>query len=92
VTDDRTSHSQGIPEPTDTVDGPVGRVWHNETLMSDPIDSDVGPVLPIDAALGGSEGENGAIDGLPGRYERQAQEDDEAGLDLTRIPLGETNG
>lgn len=51
-----------------------------------------GPVLPIDAALGGPEGENGAIDGLPGRYERQAQEDAPAGLDLTQVPLGETNG
>jgi hypothetical protein len=92
VTDDRVSNSQGVPEATDDVIGPVGGVWHNETLMSDPIDSDVGPVLPIDAALGGPEGESGAIDGLPGRYERQAQEDDEPGLDLTRIPLGETNG
>jgi hypothetical protein len=92
VTDDRASNSQGVPEATDDVVGPVGAVLHNETLMSDPIDSDVGPVLPIDAALGGPEGENGAIDGLPGRYERQAQEDDEPGLDLTRIPLGETNG
>ena len=92
MTDDRASNSQGVPEATDTVDGPVGGVWHNETLMSDPIDSDVGPVLPIDAALGGAEGENGAIDGLPGRFERQAQEDDEPGLDLARIPLGETNG
>ena len=51
-----------------------------------------GPVLPIAAALGGPEGENGAIDGLPGRYERQAQEDAPAGLDLTQVPLGETNG
>jgi hypothetical protein len=92
VNHDRPTNSQGVPEATDDVVGPVGGVRHNETLTSDPIDSDVGPVLPIDAALGGPEGENGAIDGLPGRYERQAQEDDEPGLDLTRIPLGETNG
>ena len=92
MTDDRVSNSQGVPEATDTVDGPVGGVWHNETPISDPIDSDVGPVPPIDGVPGGPADENGAIDGLPGRYERQAQEDDEPGLDLTRIPLGETNG
>ena len=92
MTDDRASNSQGVPEATDTVDGPVGGVWHNETPISDPIDSDVGPVRPIDAAPGGPGGENGEIDGLPGRFERQAQEDAAAGLDLAQIPLGETNG
>jgi hypothetical protein len=92
VTDDRASNSQGVPEAADTVDGPAGGVRHNETLASDPIGADVGPLPPIDGVPGGPEGENGAIDGLPGRFEHQAQEDAAAGLDLTQIPLGETNG
>jgi hypothetical protein len=92
VTDDRASNSQGVPEATDTVDGPVGGVGHNETLMSDPIGADVGPLPPIDGVPGGPADENGTIDGLPGRYERRAQEDAAAGLDLTRVPLGDNNG
>lgn len=60
--------------------------------MSDPIDTDIVPVLPIDAAPGGPADESGAIDGLPGRFERRAEEDAEPGLDLTPSPAGASNG
>jgi hypothetical protein len=59
--------------------------------MSDPIGADVGPLPPIDAVPGGTSNE-GAIDGLPGRYERQDEEDAAAGLDMIRAPLGASNG
>jgi hypothetical protein len=66
--------------------------WPNESLPSDPIGADVGPLPPIDGGSGDPADKDGAIDGLPGRYERQAEEDDEVGLDLTHAPLGATNG
>ena len=44
-----------------------------------------------DAAAGDPSNE-GAIDGLPGRYERRDEEDGAAGLDMTRAPLGASNG
>lgn len=66
--------------------------WRNENLLSDPIGANVGPLPPIDAGSGDPADKDGAIDGVPGRYERQAVEDDEVGLDLTRVPLGATNG
>jgi hypothetical protein len=89
VNDDRPTNSQRAADAGDVV-GPVGGVRHNETLTPDPIGADVGPLPPIDGVPGGPADENGAIDGLPGRYERQAQED-AAGLDLTRVPLGANN-
>jgi hypothetical protein len=69
----------------------------------DPIGADVGPLPPIDSGVDDRTGEygskepatdsaDGAIDGLPGRYERQDEEVDEVGLDLTHAPLGATNG
>ncbi|HEX7490168.1 MAG TPA: hypothetical protein VF337_00515 [Candidatus Limnocylindrales bacterium] len=87
---DRPTNSQRAADAGDVVVGPVGGVRHNKTLTPDPIGADVGPLPPIDGVPGSPADENGAIDGLPGRYERQAQED-AAGLDLTRVPLGANN-
>jgi hypothetical protein len=91
VTRDRETSSELSPDAGDIGVGPAEDVWHNERLMSDPIGADVGPLPPIDAEPGGPADENGAIDGLPGRFERQDQEDAEAGLDLTRAPIGAGN-
>jgi hypothetical protein len=79
VIDDHRTNSQGVRD-----DGYIAR--------PDPIGADVGPLPPIDAGSGDPADKDGAIDGLPGRYERQAEEDDEVGLDLTHAPLGATNG
>jgi hypothetical protein len=62
-----------------------------ETPRPDPIGADVGPLPPIDAEPGDPSNE-GAIDGLPGRYERRDEEDGAAGLDMTRAPFGASNG
>ena len=64
----------------------------NETRMSDPIGAEIGPSSTIDTMPGVPSNENGAIDGLPGRYERQDEEDAETGLDLTPAPAGASNG
>jgi hypothetical protein len=49
-------------------------------------------LLPTDVVPGAQSNENGAIDGLPGRYERQDEEDAAAGLEMTQAPLGAGNG
>ena len=89
---DRPTNSQRAADAGDIVVGPVGGVRHNETLTSDPIGADVGPLPPIDTEPGSPPDENGSIDGLPGRVERGDEEDAEPGLDLNRFPLGATNG
>lgn len=78
--------------------------WPDENPPSDPIGPAVGPLPPIDSGADDQVGEggaedpatggstDGAIDGRPGRFERQAEEVDEIGLDLTHAPLGATNG
>jgi hypothetical protein len=80
--------SPGTPDAVDIVTAPAG----NARLNEDPIGANVGPLPPIDAAPGGPSDENGAIDGLPGRYERQDEEDAAAGLDMARASLGASNG
>ena len=89
---DSVATSHRSPNAVDIVTARTGDARLNETLMSDPIGADVGPLPPIDAVPGGPSNENGAIDGLPGRYERQDEEDAAAGLDMTRAPLGASNG
>ena len=84
--------SHPTPNAGDIITAPTGHAWLNETLMSDPIGAEVGPLAPIDAVPGGPSNVNGAIDGLPGRYERQDDEDAGAGMDMTRAPLGASNG
>lgn len=80
--------SPGTPGVVDVVTAPAGEARLNE----DALGANVGPLPPIDAVPGGPSNENGAIDGLPGRYERQEEEDAAAGLDLTRASLGASNG
>jgi len=87
VTNDSAT-SPGTPDAGDIVTPSTGDV----RLTEDPIGADVGPLPPIDAVPGGPSNENGAIDGQPGRYERQDEEDAAAGLDMTRAPLGASNG
>jgi hypothetical protein len=91
VTNDSVATSHRSPNAVDIVTARTGDARLNETLMSDPIGADVGPLPPIDAVPGGTSNE-GAIDGLPGRYERQDEEDAAAGLDMIRAPLGASNG
>jgi hypothetical protein len=91
VTRDRETSSQLSPDAGDIGVGPAEQVWHNERLMSDPIGADVGPLPPIDGVPVELTDEPGAIDGLPGRVERQDQEEAEAGLDLTRAPIAAGN-
>jgi hypothetical protein len=90
VTHERATSSDRTPDARDIV-WPAGDAPLNEPLTPDPSGADNGPLPPIDPPPGDPRDENRAIDGLPGRYERNAQEDDEAGLDLTRVPLGESN-
>ena len=92
MTNDSATSSRRTPNAGDIVIAPTGDAWLNDTLISDPIGADVGPLPPIDAVPGGPSNVNGAIDGLPGRYERQDEEDAAAGLDMTRAPLGASNG
>jgi hypothetical protein len=92
VTNDSATSSHPTPNAGDIVTATTGDARLNETLMSDPIGADVGPLPPIDAVPGGPSNVNGAIDGLPGRYERRDEEDAAAGLDMTRTPLGSSNG
>ena len=92
MTDDRATGSRPSPNDGDIVTAPAVEPRLNETLKSDPIGADVGPLPPIDAVPGGPSDVNGAIDGLPGRFERQDEEDAAAGLDMTLAPLGATNG
>ena len=80
--------SPGTPDALDIVTAPTVDARLNE----DPIGANVGPLPPIDAVPGGPPNVNGAIDGQPGRYERQDEEDTGAGLDMTRAPLGASNG
>ena len=91
MTNDSATSSHPSPDAVDIVIGPTRDARPNETLMSDPIGADVGPLPPIDAVPGGTSNE-GAIDGLPGRYERQDEEDAAAGVDMIRAPLGASNG
>ena len=91
MTNDSATSSHPSPNAIDIVTARTGDARLNETLMSDPIGADVGPMPPIDAVAGGPSNE-GAIDGLPGRYERQDEEDAAAGLDMTRAPFGASNG
>ena len=89
---DRATSSNRTPDANDIVTAPAGDAQLNETLISDPIGADIGPLPPIDAVPGGPSNDSGAIDGMPGRYESQDEEDATAGLDLTRGPLGASNG
>jgi len=91
VTDDRATGSRPSPNDGDIVTAPAVEPRLNETLKSDPIGADVGPLPPIDAVPGGQSNANGAIDGLPGRYERQDEEDAAAGMDMTRPPVAAGN-
>jgi hypothetical protein len=92
VTDDSATSSHRSPDAGNTVTAPAADALLNETVMSDPIGADVGPLRPIDAVPGGPSNESGAIDGLPGRFERQDEEDAAAGLNMTQAPLGASNG
>src|SRR5664280_1120936 len=92
VTNDSATSSHLSPDAVNIVTAPTRDARLNETLMSDPIGADVGPLPPIAAVHGGPSSDNGAIDGLPGRYERQDEEDAAAGLDMTRAPLRASNG
>jgi hypothetical protein len=87
VTNDSAT-SPSTPDAVDIVTAPAGDARLNE----DPIGANVGPLPPIDAVRGGPSNENGPIDGLPGRYESQDEEDAAAGLDMTRALLGASNG
>ena len=89
---DRATSSRRTPDAVDIVIGPTGDARFNQTLMSDPIGAEVGPLPPTDAVPGAPSNENGAIDGLAGRYERQDEEDAAAGLEMTQAPLGASNG
>jgi hypothetical protein len=90
MTSDRRASMQSHRDVDDTVLGPAGGARHNQHLMSDPIGADVGPNPAADGGpLPPADG-NGAIDGLPGRYERQADDVVGAGLDLMPDPLGAT--
>ena len=80
--------SPGTPDVVDVVTAPEG----DARLTEDAIGANVGPLPAIDAVLGGPSNENGAIDGLPGRYERQEEEGAAAGLDMTRASRGASNG
>ena len=91
MTNDSATTSHRSPNRVDIVTARTRGTRLNETLMSDSIGADVGPLPPIDAVPGGTSNE-GAIDGLPGRYERQDEEDAAAGLDMIRAPLGVSNG
>ena len=91
MTNDSATSSHPTRNAGDIVTAPTGDARLDETLASDPIGADVGPLPPIDAAPDGPSA-NGAIDGLPGRYERQDEEDAAAGLDMSRAPLGAGNG
>ena len=91
MTNDSATSSRRTPDAVDIVTVRTGEARLNQTLMSDPIGTDVGPLPPIDGVPGGTSNE-GAIDGLPGRYERQDEEYAAAGLDITRAPLGASNG
>jgi hypothetical protein len=90
VTNDSATTSHRSPDAVDIVTARTGARL-NETLLSDPIGADVGPLPPIDAVPSGPSNER-AIDGLPGRYERQDEENASAGLDMTRPPFDATNG
>jgi hypothetical protein len=92
VTNDSATSSHSSPNAVDIATAPTRDARLDETLTSDPIGANVGPLPPIDAVPGGPSDEGGAIDGLPGRFERQDEEDAAAGLDMTRAPLGASNG
>jgi hypothetical protein len=92
VTNDSATDSRRTPDAVNMVTAPAEDAQLNETLMSDPIGADVGRLPNIDTVPGGPSNENGAIDGLPGRYERQDEEDAAAGLDMTLDQLGASNG
>jgi hypothetical protein len=77
-----------VPDAVEIVPAPK----RDARLPENPIGANVGPLPPIDAVPGGPSDESGAIDGLPGRYERQDEEDAAAGLDMTRAPLGASDG
>ena len=89
---DSATSSHPSPNAVNIVTAPTRDARPNETLMSDPIGAEVGPLPPTDAMPGAPSNENGAIDGLAGRYERQDEEDAAAGLDMTRAPLRSSNG
>jgi hypothetical protein len=84
--------SRLTPDAVNGVTAPTEDPVLNETVMSDPVGAEVGPSPAIDTVPGGPPDEDGAIDGLPGRYERQDEEDASAGLDMTQAPLGASNG
>ena len=91
MTHDSAISPRPSPNAVNIVAAPTRDARLNETLMSDPVGAEIGPLPPIDAVPGGPTNED-AIDGLPGRYERQDEEDAAAGLDLTRAPVGASNG
>ena len=91
MTNDSGTTSHRSPNAVDIVTARTSVARLNETLMSDPIGADIGPLPPIDAVPGGPSNE-GAIDGLPGRYERQDEEDTAAGLDMSRAPFASIIG
>ena len=82
MTSDRDSSSRRTPNAVDIVSDGTRDARSNKTPMSDPLGADIGRLRPSDAVPGGPSNENGAIDGLPGRYERQDEEDVAAGLDM----------
>jgi hypothetical protein len=86
---DRITNAQAVPESRNVEGVPDARP--NESLLSDPIGVNVGQLKPIDSEPEGSATEPGSIDGLPGRFERQAEEDAEPGLDLPLVPIGAGN-
>ena len=91
MTNDSATSSHSSPNAVDIATAPTRDARLDETLTSDPIGANVGPLPPIDAVPGGPTNED-PIDGLPGRYERQDEEDAAAGLDMIRAPLGASNG
>ena len=87
----RAASSHPSPNAGDIVTAATRDARFNQTLMSDPIGAEVGPLPPTDAVPGAPSNENGAIDGLAGRYERQDEEDAAAGVEMTQAPLGASN-
>ena len=53
MTNDSATGSHPSPNAIDIVTARTGDARLNETLMSDPIGADVGPMPPIDAVAGG---------------------------------------
>ena len=89
---DRAASPNSDPDVVDTDIASAAFAPPNESLLSDPVGAEVGSLQPVHAVPGDPSDQNGAIDGLPGRYERQDEEDSAAGLDMTLAPVGAGNG